>query len=479
VSRELLISASPGELRAALVEAGRAVELWIERTGAGSLVGEIHLGRVLRVMPALPAAHIDIGTGRPAFLSEEDAIDLAPDGKRADGIASWLHEGQAILVQVTRDAQGEKAVGVSARPRLAGRLLTLTPTRSKIVVPRSCGRERRVEIEALLSGALHQGSGAIVEPQGVAATQEAILAELAALQARWEVLRDRAREADPPSLIASEDEPLGRLLPEAVAATPERILIDDRAAYAGARSWLARHRPDLAAGLALDAGAGEIFERHGIAEDLAAATAPRVALPGHGSLIIDSTAAMTVIDVDGGAAVKRRGDVASAVLGVNFAAAVEAARQIRLRHLAGAIVVDFVSMERRADRDAVLAAFAQALEGDPGRPQLLGWTRLGHVELTRRRRRKPLAEILGARSDTGGWTKSAWTVALEALRAASRQAASTPARAPVVVVHPEIAAALDGEASAARRALAAALARPVAVAADPLMPREAFDIRFE
>jgi ribonuclease G len=479
VSRDLLISASPGELRAALVEAGRAVEFWIERIGTGSLVGEIHLGRILRVLPALPAAHVDIGTGRPAFLSQEDAIDLAPEGKRADGIASWVHEGQAILVQVTRDAQGDKAAGVSARLRLAGHLLTLTPTRSKIVVPRICGRERRAEIVALLSGGLRQGYGAVIDLPGLAAPPEAILAEVSALQARWDGLSERARRAEPPAVIESEDDPLGRLLVESVATQPERILVDGRAAYAEARAWFARHRADLSGALVFDDGDGEIFERHGIGDDLASATSLRVALPGRGSLVIEATAAMTVIDVDGGGAVKRSGTSATTILAVNQSAAEEAARQIRLRNLAGAIVVDFISMARRADRDTVLKIFSEALAGDPAQPQILGWTRLGHVELTRRRRRKPLAEILGERGEHGGWTKSAATIALETLRMAARQAARIPARAPVLAVHPEIAAALGGEAGQARRALAADLARPVAVEADPTMPRESFDIRFE
>ncbi|MBV8651087.1 MAG: hypothetical protein JO255_06435, partial [Alphaproteobacteria bacterium] len=182
----MLISASPGELRAALVEEGRAVELWIERAGTGSRVGEIHLGRVVKVLPALPAAHVDIGIGRPAFLSQEDAIDLAPEGKRPDGIASWLHEGQAILVQVTRDAQGEKAVGLSARLRLAGPLVTLTPTRAKIVVPRGCGRERRLEVEDLLRSRLRQGEGAVIDVPGLSAAPEVVLAEVSALQQRWD-----------------------------------------------------------------------------------------------------------------------------------------------------------------------------------------------------------------------------------------------------------------------------------------------------
>src|SRR6185437_9789809 len=129
VSGRLLIAASPGEVRGALLEEGRLVELRLERLGQGSRVGDIHLGRVLRILPALPAALADLGLGAPAFLSEEDAVDAAGPANRSAGIAAWLHEGQAVLVQVTRDAQGEKAAGISLRLRLKGRYLVLTPTR--------------------------------------------------------------------------------------------------------------------------------------------------------------------------------------------------------------------------------------------------------------------------------------------------------------------------------------------------------------
>ena len=157
----------------------------------------------------------------------------------------------------------------------------------------------------------------------------------------------------------------------------------------------------------------------------------------------------------------------AAVLAVNLAAAEMAARQIRLRNLAGAIVIDFVSMARRGDRERVGAALQQALADDPAQPQILGWTRLGHLELTRRRRHKPLAEILFERPADGAPVKSALTTALEALRAAARQAAHFPARAPALIVHPAVAAALAGPAASGRRELEASLARKVAIVSDP------------
>jgi len=474
VSRDLLIAAGPGELRGLLVEAGRAVELRIERAGPGARVGELQLGRVVKVLPALPGALVEIGLERPAFLSAEDVI--VPPEKRAAGIAAWLTEGQSVLVQVTRETQGDKAVSVSMRPRLAGRLLTLTPMRAKVVMPKTVGPEACQRVAAIIDGRLADGQGAILGIGAFAVEPDALLAELASLQARWAALQLRARQATPPARLDDETGLVGSLLDALAESMPDRIVIDDRPTLTAARHWVARQPPAFRSAIAYHEGSEDIFERHGVADDLAAAMDARVALPGTGALIIESAAAMTVIDVDGGDAVGGRGDPAKAALAVNLAAAAAAARQIRIRNLAGAIVIDFISMERRGDRERVGAALAKALVDDPAEPQILGWTRLGHVELTRRRRHKPLAEIL-FEQPAGAPVRSVLTVALEALRAVARHAARHPGRAPTLLVHPAVAAALADTAAAARRELETLLARPVAIVADPARDRETFDIR--
>jgi ribonuclease G len=474
VNRDLLIAAGPGELRGVLVEAGRAVELRIEREGGGGRLDELYLGRVAKLLPASPGALVEIGLERPAFLSAEDVI--APADKRAAGIAAWLTEGQSVVVQVTREAQGDKAVSVDMRPRFRGRLLTLTPTRAKVVMPNIVLPEARERVAAIIDGRLPDGQGAILGLGAFAVEPDTLLAELALLQARWAAIQQRARQATPPARLDDDTGLMFHLLEAFVETAPDRIAIDDRPALAAARNWIARQPPAFRSTLILHEVNEDIFEHHGVAEDLAAAMSARIALPVAGALTIESAAAMTVIDVDGGAAVGGRGDPAKAILGVNLAAAAAAARQIRLRNLAGAIVIDFISMERRGDRERVGAALAKALADDPAEPQILGWTRLGHVELTRRRRHKPLAEIL-YEQPAGSPVKSALTVALEALREAARQAAHHPARAPTLIVHPAVAAALGGEAAPARRELESLLARPVTIVADPARGRETFDIR--
>jgi ribonuclease G len=483
MSRDLLIAAGPGELRGLLVDAGRACELRIVRDGEDARVGDIHLGRVVKILPALPAALVEIGLDRPAFLSAEDAAGAAPSDKRDAGIAAWLTEGQSVLVQVTREAQGDKAVSVRMRPRLAGRLLTFTPMRPKLVMPRAADPEARQRATEAIEGYLAQGEGAILETGAFSAPPEALQAELKALQARWTALQSHAEGATPPMRLASEaggEAGLIRQLLDAFAdLAPDRIVVDDRATLAAARPALARQSPSWRPDLVLHEGAEDVFEQCGVADELAAALNMRVALPGGGALLVETTVAMTVIDVDGGDAVTGRGDPRAAILAVNLAAAEMAARQVRLRNLAGAIVIDFVSMTRRADRERVSAALQAAFADDPAQPQILGWTRLGHMELTRRRRHKPLAEILFEHPAEGLAVKSALTTALEALRTAARQAMHHPARAPSLVVHPAVAAALDGPAAAGRRRLEASLARKVTIVSDPASARDTFDIRYD
>ncbi|MGH7036330.1 MAG: ribonuclease E/G, partial [Stellaceae bacterium] len=254
-----------------------------------------------------------------------------------------------------------------------------------------------------------------------------------------------------------------------LAAGLDRIVIDDRAGFAEARAFLSAKHPDLSQSLDLYTGDEPLFEEAGLAAAIEALLQPRVALACGGTLHIETTHAAILLDVDSG---KAPG------LAANLDAAREAARQIRLRNLGGPIVIDFVGMKGAADRARVLGALKDALAVDAEKIELLGWTRLGHIEMTRRRRGASLAEILLEPVSSGPLHKTAITVALEALRAACLEARAEPGRALALAAHPEVIAALaTGEGQAARAALEASLGRPLALAAEAGFAREAFDIR--
>ena len=411
MKRELLLSRSPGELWAALVDDGVLVGLRVWRTGSRGQPGEIFLGRVRAIRPELPAALIDIGLERPGFLSGEDTDPRGSIGE--------LHEGQALVVQVTKQARADKATGLSMRlRRIAGRLTDID-------------RHRILE--------------AVAAPGPV------------------------------PRLLEATAGVLELSLTEFAEAAPDVIIVDDRAAMAEARRWLQRHRPRMVEQLILHHARTPIFEERGVGEAVAGALMSRIAIEGGGALMIEHAAAATLIDVDSGRGEGRR-DVDAAVLATNLAAAAEVARQIRLRGLAGPIVVDFIGMRRREDRLNVQAALAAALAGDSD-SDVLGWTRLGHLELVRKRRYAALSELLFERGPDGGWRKTSLTIALEALRALAREAQAAPSgRGPRLRVNPEIAATLAAEAHAARLELESRLGGTIELIAEPAYHRETVDI---
>jgi ribonuclease G len=465
VSGALLLSCSPGEVWAALVQDGALAGLRVLRAATAARSGEVLLGRVVALKPELPAALVDIGLDRPGFLSAEDA---AP----GTGIAG-LHEGQALIVQVTKEARADKATGLTLRVRLEGRHVALTPGREGIAADPGLDPEEARKMTVALAALARPKEGFRLHKAAAGASASALAEEAEALRRRWQAIEAASRAGKPPLPLEAHVTPVVLALAEFAAARPDEIVIDDRAALGEARRWLALHAPALTERVSHYRETVPLFEERGVAGGIEAALTPRVALALGGALAIEETAAATMIDVDLGSGVGRRGAAERAALTTNLAAAEEVARQIRLRNLAGPIVVDFIGMRRREQRERVRAALVTALAGDA---EVLGWTRLGHLELVRKRRAAPLASLLYERAPGGGLVKTALTVALEALRALAREAARTPPRAAVLRLNPDVAAALDGPARAARQELEQRLGRPIEARGEPGRAREAFDI---
>ena len=395
MARQLLIAAGLGEWRAVVLDAGAAVELHVER-GDRAEAGSIHLGRVRQLVPALGAALVDIGADRPVFLPQSE---FAPRGK-------LLHEGERVVVQIRREAQGGKAARVTMK----------------------------------------------APPTPTAAAEG------------WNNVLDRAARLDPPARlhpIATFAAALAGVLP----AAPDHIFVDDPAAIIDIHTAFpgagAEQRPEAEWPIELDA----VF---------AEALAETLTLPGGGRAHFEATRAGVMIDIDSGT--PETGSPEQTGLAANVAAAALVAQQIRLRNLGGGIVVDFVGLDGRAARERVRSAVADALASDPVGPRILGWTRLGHLELVRPRRGRPLAEALLERRPDGALVKTAVTIAYEVLRALRREARAQPGRQWRLVVAPEVAATLSGSAASAVRRAEERFARKIAIEGEQGCERERFEI---
>ena len=387
--RQLLISAGPGEWRAALLEKGATVELYVER-GDCPPAGSIHLGRVVRRTPGLDAVLVDIETDRPGFLPVRDA----PPNLRLD-------EGARVIVQVRREALPDKGARLSAR-----------------INPRRGGPD---------------------------------LEQLSAAVAQFEP----PRQLDPPLGFANT---LALRLP----ATPEQILADHTGLIPELRGAFPNsevaYRPPEEWPIHLDA-------------EFAAALASSLALPDGGAVHIAETAAAVLIDIDTG--VPDESSRERGALAANLAAVDAIARQIRLRQLGGGIIIDFVGLEGRGAREQVREAMIRVVTDDPAEPQVLGWTRLGHLEIVRPRHGRSLGQVM---LQAQGVEKSGVTVAFEALRLLQREARIAPAADWRLVVCGPVAAALRGRAAAALHDLEARLGREIAIEVKEGRDHPAFDI---
>ncbi|MFQ5959231.1 MAG: Rne/Rng family ribonuclease [Alphaproteobacteria bacterium] len=467
----IVVNVAPGETRVALLADGRTVEVFHHRAGSESIVGGLYLGRVTRVAPGLQAAFVDIGAERPGFLNADDARTDA-DAPAAP-IGEYVHEGEAVVVQVTRDAVGDKGARLTMRPTLVGRHLVYAPGRGDIDVSRRIDDEaERKRLEALVGGLAQGDEGFVVRTAAAGVAAEQIARDADELRALWGEVETQRRGAAAPARLHGDDDPLARALRDNAGGGLRRVVIDSATALADAKRYCARFAPDLAARIEAYREAEPIFERFAVEAALDEALEPRVALSSGGAVVIEETEALTAIDVDTGGAGGGGGDAQSNLLRANLEAAAEIARQLRLRAIGGLIVIDFARMTRVAHQRQLFEAFRDALAPDRAVNPPAGFTRLGLVEMTRRRRRRALAEVLCEPRD-GRRRKTALSVALDIARAVVCEAAAGPR---AVIAAPEVAAALSSPETGALAALAETLGRPLEVRADAARAREAYDI---
>jgi ribonuclease G len=439
-----LVEVSPGETRAALVDAaGRLCRLRLARLSRASLIGGIYLGRVVKVERGMGAAFVDIGLAEPTFL----------------GRARSQHEGEALVVQVVRDAWNSKAASVVVTPRVEGRYLALAAHRGD----GSTTEYERNIVDGAQRARLEAAAGDIAGPgeaihikaaaQSVGAVE--LAAEAARLRRRWQMVRASAAKLKPPQLLEAPAQLVLRLLRE-IASIGE-VVIDDLRIYSEIKRLTAAEMPDLVGGIAHHGGDRPLFDERGIDEQIDEALERCLSLPSGVSLTIDRTEALTAIDVDlgGGAGAGRQEEECTRA---NLDAIPAIARQIAVRNLAGLIVIDFISMRNKASRRRLVEALRKALRaGADGAVDVLGMTAAGLVEITRQRKEPALADLFSLYRAP---TPDPEALACAALRQALRM------RGPghrVLCARPDVIAALEGPLSDALVEAGRHLGEPLAL----------------
>ncbi|MDR2000587.1 MAG: ribonuclease G [Zoogloeaceae bacterium] len=484
MSEEFLINFTPQETRVALLQQGVVQELHIERTNGRGIVGNIYLGRVVRVLPGMQSAFIDIGLERTAFLHVGDIWNQ----KSANGndslkltIERLLNEGQQLMVQVLKDPIGTKGARLSTQISLAGRLLVYLPQERHIgISQRIEGDEAREQLRARIYSLLppDEAGGYIARTVAESASESELATDIAYLRRLWSEIHERSTGAQAPVMLHHDLTLAQRVLRDLVSHGTQRILIDSRENFQKLSGFAREYMPQLSPLLAHYTGERPLFDLNGVEEEIQRALARRVELKSGGYLIIDQTEAMTTIDVNTGGFVGLR-NFDDTVFKTNLEAAQTIARQLRLRNLGGIIIVDFIDMESTEHRDAVLTEFNKALARDHTRVTVSGFTQLGLVEMTRKRTRESLAHVLCESCPTCGGrgeVKTARTIAYEILRELLREARQFDAREFRLLASPAVIDLFLDEESQAIAMLSDFIGKPVSLHAEPGYTQEQFDI---
>jgi ribonuclease G len=382
----LICHVLPQAFLMALTAGGRLVELQIFRRDRPTIVDSVFLGRLERVMTDLDAAFVDIGTGRSGFLRAEDRA----------GIDGWPQPGAPVLVQVRNEGESDKGPRLSMNLAVSGRYLVYHPLGSGVSFSRRIDGESERERLAGHVGELLDG-GVVLRTAAAGVSADVLRTDATRVMERWERIRRRALDALPPAdlsaRIPGERDPIERMLRD-FGGSLDEVIIDDRNMARSLQDEMDRRQEQIR--VRWHNGPMPVFDVDDVAGQIDAALAPRIALPSGVEVLFEPGETLCAIDVDSARAGGRQGRAPRRPVEVNLEAAPVIAQQLRLRNIAGAVVVDFVTMRSAYDRDKVQAALAEALREDPVPTQVYGFTRLGHFELTRARRGSTLAGQLQA-----------------------------------------------------------------------------------
>ena len=482
MSEEILINITPMESRVAVVENGVLQEVHVERTQKRGIVGNIYKGKVVRVLPGMQAAFVDIGLERAAFIHAGEIASR--DGTSSDNISALVHEGQSLVVQVTKDPIGTKGARLTTQLSIPSRYLVYMPRTSHVgislKIEEEAERERlkRVVAECVASEGIVEVGGFILRTAAEGAGADEILMDIRYVRRLWEQIRGQMQTASTPTVIYEDLSLALRTLRDLVSPKIEKIRIDSRETFQKIVQFVEELMPEIADRLEHYPGERPIFDLYGVEDEVQKALERKVPLKSGGYLIVDPAEAMSTIDVNTGAFVGHR-NLEETIFKTNLEGAITIARQRRLRNLGGIIIIDFIDMEDEEHQRQVLRTLEKQLERDHAKTNIIGITELGLVQMTRKRTRESLEQVLcePCSSCQGrGKLKTPETICYEIFREILREARAYQAEGYMVLANQKVIDRLLDEESGNVADLEAFIGRTIKFQVEGMYSQEQYDV---
>jgi ribonuclease E len=400
VERVMVVRQQGARTQIAVLEDGIVVEHYINQSSSGSLVGNVYLGRVQNVLPGMEAAFVDIGKGRNAVLyAGEVNWDAAGLDGQPKKIETALKSGDPVLVQVTKDPVGQKGARLTSQISLPGRFLVYVPNNPMTGISRKLPDRERSRLKTILKALVPEDAGVIVRTASEGASEEELGRDVARLAAQWTDIEAKSKTASPPTMLYGEPDISIKVVRDIFNEDVKKLIVSGADAWETVEQYVSYVAPDLADRLEKYVGTTDVFTEYRIDEQIAKALDRKVYLPSGGSLVIDRTEAMTVVDVNTGKFIGQGGNLEQTVTKNNMEAAEEIVRQLRLRDIGGIIVIDFIDMVLESNRDQVIRRLIECLGRDRTKHQVAEVTSLGLVQMTRKRIGAGLLEVFSEPCD--------------------------------------------------------------------------------
>jgi ribonuclease G len=494
---EIIINVAREETRVAVLDRKVLTDLYIDRVKHRDYVGNVYKGKVVKVLPGLQAAFIDIGQDKAAFMhvseltggigADETLLELddkaaeVPKPKRhtSKPIEQLLAEGQELVVQVIKGPIGTKGSRVTSYISLPGRYLVFLPHVDHIGISRRIENDdERARLKQLMLKLRKPGSGYIVRTVSEGVTDDELRSDVEFLQATWDEIQEKKARLKAPALLHNDLDLVFRTVRDHFTKEVQHLWVDSKPAYEAIREFVGRYLPELLPRIHLYTKDEPIFDHFDLESEIAKATARKVWLKSGGHIVIDHTEAMTVIDVNTGRFVGKR-DLEETIVKTNLEAVKEIAYQLKLRSIGGIIIIDFIDMERERNREKVFQVLNDALAHDKARTRILRISELGLVEMSRERVREDLYRALSEPChycEGRAYTKDPTTICYELFRDIRRLSPTPDERTIIIGAHPNVASLLADEEADSLAEIERERKVKVVVKPDPTLHIEQYDI---